>query len=173
MADPAQIAALAVSYFNRDGITMAPDERGLAFLASTMSMATASVDRLDQIPARLALLFDYSPERTLAEETVRDEMQASGARAVVAALAEELATAPRLDRETFRLLANRVKTRTGQKAKALFHPIRVALTGRVEGPELDLAVPAIERGADLPPDAGIPTIIGCRERAAAFLRALS
>ena len=44
-----------------------------------------------------------------------------------------------------------MKARTGQKGKALFHPIRVALTGRAEGPELDLAVPAIDRGADLPP----------------------
>ena len=63
-----------------------------------------------------------------------------------------------------------MKARTGQKGKALFHPIRVALTGRAEGPELDLAVPAIDRGAELPADAGIPTILGCRERAAAFVR---
>ena len=38
---------------------MTPDARGLEFLASAMAMATASVDRLDQVPARLAFLFDY------------------------------------------------------------------------------------------------------------------
>jgi hypothetical protein len=65
-----------------------------------------------------------------------------------------------------------VKGRTGQKSRALFHPIRIVLTGRAEGPELDLAVPAIDAGADLPVDAGIPKIRGCRERAAAFVRAL-
>ena len=59
------------------------------------------------------------------------------------------------------------------KGKALFHPIRVALTGRVEGPELDLAVPAIDRGAELPSTSGIPKIMGNRERADAFARALS
>jgi glutamyl/glutaminyl-tRNA synthetase len=69
-------------------------------------------------------------------------------------------------------VANQVKAKTGQKGKALFHPIRVALTGRTEGPELDLAIPAIDRGADLPAAAGLPKILGCRERAAAFLRAL-
>jgi glutamyl/glutaminyl-tRNA synthetase len=137
-----------------------------------MAMATASVDRLNQIPPRLGLLFDYDAERVLAEPGVRDEMTADGARAVASALAEELASAPRLDRETFRAVANQIKTRTGQKAKALFHPIRVALTGRAEGPELDLAVPAIDRGAELPPDAGVPKILGCRERAAAFVAAL-
>ena len=45
----------------------------------------------------------------------------------------------------------RVKERTGSKGKSLFHPIRVALTGETGGPELDLAVPAIDRGASLPP----------------------
>ena len=65
-----------------------------------------------------------------------------------------------------------MKARTGQKGRALFHPIRVALTGRAEGPELDLAVPAIDRGADLPEGTGIPRIVGCRERAAAFVKAL-
>ncbi len=99
-------------------------------------------------------------------------MRGESARAVVHALAEELAAAPRLDREKFREAANRVKARTGQKSKALFHPIRVALTGRAEGPELDLAVPAIDRGAELAPTSGIPRIVGNRERAAAFAKAL-
>ena len=80
--------------------------------------------------------------------------------------------APRLDREKFREIANRVKVRTSQKGKALFHPIRVVLTGRAEGAELDLVVPAIDLGAELPPSAGIPKIIGNRERAVAFARAL-
>jgi hypothetical protein len=65
-------------------------------------------------------------------------------------------------------MANRVKERTGMKGKALFHPIRDALTGDVGGPELDLAVPAIEHGAALPSSAGVARIPGCRDRAAAF-----
>ena len=172
MADPIRIAELAVPYFNEAGVQMAPSSRGFEFLASAMPMATGSVDRLDQVPARLAFLFDYDPEAALRDERVGGEMRDAGAQAVVRALAEELAAAPRLDRERFRATANAVKARTGQKAKALFHPIRVALTGRAEGPELDLAIPAIDGGADLPGDAGIPKILGCRERAAAFVEAL-
>ena len=173
MADPERIAVLSVPFFADAGIAMAPDARGLEFLAQAVGMATASVDRLNQIPGRLALLFDYDAGAALAAPGVRDEMRADGARAVAVALAEELASAPRLDRETFRAVANQVKAKTGQKAKALFHPIRIVLTGRAEGPELDLAIPAIDLGADLPADAGIPAIIGCRERAAAFVAALA
>jgi glutamyl-tRNA synthetase/nondiscriminating glutamyl-tRNA synthetase len=172
MADPARIAALAVPYFRGAGLAMSPGPRGMDFLTSAMAMATASVDRLNQIPARLSQLFEYDAVRALAEPAVRSEMAAGGARSVASVLAEELASAPRLDRERFRAVANEVKTKTGQKARSLFHPIRVALTGRPEGPELDLLVPAIDRGAELPTDAGIPKIVGCRERAAAFVAAL-
>ena len=117
MADPARIAELSVAYFAAVGVRLAPDERGMAFLAGAMAMVTASVDRLAQVPARLAFLFDYDAGQAFADTHVRDEMSADTARAVVAALAEELAAAPRLDRERFRAAANQVKTRTGQKGK--------------------------------------------------------
>jgi glutamyl-tRNA synthetase/nondiscriminating glutamyl-tRNA synthetase len=171
MAAPSRLAELSVPYFRNAGVKMSPTADGLDFLAAVLPIASTSVDRLDQVPPRLSFLFDYSARRAVDDPAIRDEMRAE-ARQVVAALSDVLALAPRLDRERFRAAANEVRTRTGQKGKALFHPIRIALTGRPEGPELDLAVPAIDRGADLPPTAGLPTIIGCRERVAAFARAL-
>jgi glutamyl-tRNA synthetase len=171
-ADPQRLATLALPYLQAAGVPIADRPEALAFLAAVVPIASGSVDRLEQVPARLSVLFFYSAEEALADSTIREEMRVDGARAVVSGLAEELASAPRLDRERFRAVANAIKAKTGQKGKALFHPIRVALTGRAEGPELDLIVPAIDRGAELPPTAGIPSIAGCRERAAAFAREL-
>src|SRR5262245_41987756 len=168
-----RLAELSVPYFQQTGVDVLPSPIALEYLASVMPIASESVDRLDQVPSRLSVLFKYSAEAALSNEMVRSEMSADGARAVAHAFADELASAPRLDREKFRAAANTVKTRTGQKGKALFHPIRIVLTGRAEGPELDLIVPAIDRGAQLPSDSGVPPIIGCRERAAAFVSALS
>jgi hypothetical protein len=65
-----------------------------------------------------------------------------------------------------------VRQRTGQKGRALFHPIRVALTGEAGGPELDLAIPAIERGAELARSSGVAPVLGCRERAQQFVETL-
>jgi glutamyl/glutaminyl-tRNA synthetase len=144
----------------------------LEYLASVMTIASESVDRLEQVPPRLSVLFSYSAAAAMADATIRSEMSTDGARTVARAFADELASRPRLERETFRAAANAVKTRTGQKGRALFHPIRVVLTGHAEGPELDLIVPAIDRGAELPMDSGVPKIIGCRERAAAFVAAV-
>jgi glutamyl-tRNA synthetase/nondiscriminating glutamyl-tRNA synthetase len=172
MAGPDRLAELSVPFFRQAGVEMAPSESGLAFLASVLPIAAESVDRLDQVPRRLGFLFDYDPRNALESASVQEEMASPSAGEIAHALADELATAPRLDRERFRAIANQIKSRTGHKGKALFHPIRIVLTGRSAGPELDLVVPAIDRGAELPQAAGIPAIQGCRERAAAFVRAL-
>ena len=76
-------------------------------------------------------------------------------------------------REQFRALAARVKDATGQKGKALFHPIRVVLTGAAEGPELDLLVPAIDRAAAFPAGAGLSPVVSCRTRATAIAERLA
>ena len=62
-ADPIRLAELSVPFFSKAGYDMAPDEPAIEFLASIMSMATASVDRLKEVPARLAFLFSFSAER--------------------------------------------------------------------------------------------------------------
>ena len=77
------------------------------------------------------------------------------------------------DRDRFRAMATRVREKTGHKGKALFHPIRVVLTGEPEGLELDVAVPALEQGALLAGgESGLPPILGARGRAAALVAAL-
>jgi len=50
------------------------------------------------------------------------------------------------DEATFERLAADLKQATGAKGKALFQPLRLALTGREHGPELKLLLPLIGRG---------------------------
>ena len=173
-SDAARVTALAIPYLQRSGWVSTPDAAGFAYLARVLPLATASVDRLEQAPSRLRFLFDYSPARALADPALRAEVSQEEARAVIDALARELAGGARLyDKETFRAAAARVREQTGRKGRALFHPIRIALTGEGEGVELDLAVPAIESGADLPADCGVGRIPAAAARASAFARALS
>jgi nondiscriminating glutamyl-tRNA synthetase len=170
-ADPGRLARLSLPFLRQRAWVSEPTSSDLEFLERIIPAAAGSVDRLEQVPARLAFLFDYSATRALAEPGVQAEALAS--RAVITELAEELRTSGRLmDRDAFRAAASRVRERTGLKGKALFHPIRLALTGETEGLELDLAVPAIEAGASLQAS-GIKSIPGAAERAAAFAAALN
>jgi nondiscriminating glutamyl-tRNA synthetase len=171
-ADIGRLASLAMPHFREAGFIREDTPEARAFFASLVPLASGSVDRVEQIPARLRFLFEFDPRRALALAEVEDVLKEPGAREVIATLASELASAPRLDRESFRAAAGRVRQATGQKGKQLFHPIRVALTGEAGGPELDLAVPAIDRGAELQVG-GIAPILGCRERAARFAQALA
>ncbi len=170
-AAPSRVAAESSRYFLARGYLRRRTDEGMEYLMSLLPMAVGSVDRLEEIPDRLRFLFQFDVAAALARPDVAHVLQEPGARDVIAALPGAIET--RLyDRDAFRTMANRVKERTGQKGKSLFHPIRVALTGESGGPELDLAVPAIERGAELPAGAGMSPILGCRERAEAFALAI-
>jgi glutamyl-tRNA synthetase len=169
-APPARLAQLAIPYLRQAGWVSELEAGDLAYLESVIPVAAASVDRLEQIPARLSFLFDYSADRALENASIAQEARDSAA--VIEALGQELATsAPLTDRDAFRAMAKRVQQSSGAKGKALFHPIRLALTGEAEGVELDIAVPAIERGAGLAAT-GIRRILSARERAREFLLAL-
>jgi nondiscriminating glutamyl-tRNA synthetase len=170
-AAPGRLAAESARFFAARGFVTRSSDAALAFIESLLPMAVGSVDRLEEIPERLSFLFAYHVEEALARPGVADVLHEPGAREVIAALPTAI-DGPLLNRETFRAMAARVRERTGQKGRALFHPIRVALTGEVGGPELDLAVPAIDRGAQLPPDAGVVRIRSCSERARAFAAAI-
>jgi nondiscriminating glutamyl-tRNA synthetase len=172
LAAPARLSAEAARYFLARGYIRRRSDDAMDFLSTILPMATGSVDRLEEMPDRLRFIFEFDGAAALKRPDVADVVTESGAREVIVALAEELRGAGRLDREAFRAAAARVRQRTGQKARALFHPIRVALTGEAGGPELDLAVPAIDRGAELPPSTGVAPIVGCRERAMAFAAAM-
>lgn len=171
IAVPARMAAESARFFQVRGFLKRKTDIAMAYVESLLPMAVGSVDRLEEIPHRVAFLFTYDAQEALQRPAVAAIVAEPGAREVMAALAESI-EAPLLDRDAFRAMTNRVKEKTGQKGKALFHPIRVALTGEGGGPELDLAVPAIDRGAQLSPEAGLAKILSVRERAKAFAAAI-
>src|SRR4051794_29999011 len=153
-AAPRRLAAESARFFTARGFMQRGTDQALAYIESLLPMAVGSVDRLEEIPDRLAFLFAYDAGAALGRPAVAEVLHEPGAREVIAALAEVI-DGPMLDRDAFRSTAGRVKDRTGQKGRALFHPIRAVLTGETAGPELDLAVPAIDRGSLLPSDAGV------------------
>ncbi len=150
-----RLTTLAEPYLRERGyITGALSADARAWLEWVLPQVAGSVDRLAQLPDRLDTIFQ-APGAPI------EEVDAN----LVAALRDELASAPRLtDKDAFRALAGRVKDRTGLKGKALFHPIRVLITGAHDGPELDVLIPAIDRAASLSADSGLRVVVSCRDR---------
>ena len=75
--------------------------------------------------------------------------QDTASREVLAAFIPKVLAEGSLTYERFREIAKSVQKETGKKGKDLFHPIRVAVTGAVSGPELEKLIPIFEEGAKL------------------------
>jgi glutamyl-tRNA synthetase len=65
------------------------------------------------------------------------------------AIARDMLPAEPWDLGTWALWTNALKEKTGRKGKALFMPLRMALTGRHDGPELKTLLPLVGRKACL------------------------
>ncbi len=174
IAAPDRLVDLSLPFLReRSMVTGELTDAGREWLLFAVPPLASSLERLSQLPHRMQTIFSFDAEESRAREKLGAELSEPPAREVAKALAEDLATAPRLiDRELFRAAAARIKERTALKGRALFHPIRLVLTGEPEGPELDLLIPSIDRATDLSPASGIQRVTGCRERAAAMARLL-
>src|SRR5262249_26352785 len=111
-APAARIANETARFFQAKGFLKRKTDAALAYRESLMPMAVGSVDRLEEIPDRLAFLFEYDAAQALARPAVADVLHEAGAREVIAALPEAI-EGPLLDRDSFRAAANRVKEKTG------------------------------------------------------------
>jgi glutamyl-tRNA synthetase/nondiscriminating glutamyl-tRNA synthetase len=159
-AAPRRLAQDAMPYFVKAGV-LTDGAAGLAYVESILPMVLGSVDRLEEMPDRAACVFQWRVDR--AADLVAGEADGP---AVARQLAHALRAAGPLNRESFRAAAKQVGQATGLKGRALFHPIRSLLTAAESGPELDLAVPAIDAAAQLPPEAVTSPVASCAERAA-------
>ena len=137
------------------------------WLCRALSAHTGQMETLaDAVPATRGLFrfMEYLGDDPAAAAAVAALGVEPRATEVVARFADQIEskTPPRLaDRETFRAVASEVGRALGLKGRALYHPIRVALTAAETGPELDRLVPLIEEGSLLPSS---PAILSCAQR---------
>jgi nondiscriminating glutamyl-tRNA synthetase len=125
----------------------------------------AGVDVVPEIVTvlREALSFPVDEESQVADciETAEDE----GATDLLRRFETEFKGRDHLTVEHFHAIVGELKISTGRKGRGLYHPLRLALTARSSGPELDKLIPLVEAGARL----GIEGVISCRARVSAFL----
>jgi nondiscriminating glutamyl-tRNA synthetase len=131
-----------------------PPQPILDWLAKVTQLLSPYVDRLDQLPERAAMIFQYDAKAALAspdnaEVLALPQTDAVVTRFTVKVLESEDASAGQLTPDQFKVMVNEVKAETGAKGKELFHPIRVMLTGSHSGPDFDRVIPIIEQGNHL------------------------
>jgi glutamyl-tRNA synthetase/nondiscriminating glutamyl-tRNA synthetase len=156
---PRRLAELSLPFLVEAGyLPKRPDEPTLAWLERVLDAVLKNLDHLSQLPAAVKLIFEYDAGSVVHGEETRHVAEDAASRQVLAAfIPKVLADSPAPDGssgaaltyERFREIAKAVQKETGKKGKDLFHPIRVALTGAVSGPELEKLIPVFEQGSKL------------------------
>jgi glutamyl-tRNA synthetase/nondiscriminating glutamyl-tRNA synthetase len=148
---PERVADLALSFFVKTGyLPNAPDAVTRHWFQKVADLLAPSVDRLEQLPERAALIFNYDAAAALASPDNAEVLAWEKTRIVFEAFARHVAAekAP-LTAERFKALVSEVKAETGAKGKELFHPIRLMITGSHSGPEFDRLIPILEETSQL------------------------
>jgi glutamyl-tRNA synthetase len=167
-ADRDRLITLAAGYLKQAGrLPDTPlDAATTHWLGLVWDVAITYLDTLSQIVPQTDMIFEYDLEKGFQIEEVRETFQDSGAIMVVKTLRDELTSHQPVTLESFHAATTAVKQKTGRKGRALFHPIRIALTARPSGPELVKLVPIYEIGSNL----NLPQpVLSIRDRLEKFL----
>jgi nondiscriminating glutamyl-tRNA synthetase len=132
-----------------------------------MDLLKESIAHLSEAPGSEAIqvLLHFDASAALRDPEVAAELRDPACGAVLAGFARLVFQRGALDAESFRQVASELGKELGLKGRALYHPIRLALTARAKGPELARLVPLIEGAASLELPRKAP---GCARRAAAM-----
>jgi len=165
-----QLAARAHGYFAAAGlIPTRPGEAVLQWLALVLDAVRSHVDHLDQLPKETSIIYGFESDPPDLDADARDTLRQPAALAVAVEFTKLVEERGTVTLEGYREILGQLKAATKQKGKALFHPIRAALTGRGSGPELEKLIPIYEEGSRLE----LPRrVMSCRERLRAVLNSL-
>jgi glutamyl-tRNA synthetase/nondiscriminating glutamyl-tRNA synthetase len=151
LVEPQRLAELSWGYFAEQLPAQATAPKTVqVWFERLLALVVPSVDHLDQLPAKAALVFGFDAETARSDEENAAVLAVDSARTVLAELADRVRahTGP-VTPEAFKVWMNEIKAATKIKGKDLFHPVRIALTGAHSGPEFDKLLPLIEEGAAL------------------------
>ena len=146
---PARLAVGMVPYLRAAGrLPEAPLAPEVAAWAEDLAALLANrIDVFSDAVAASDPIFLFDPAAM--DEACRSCLAEPGAAAVARAFESQAAAADLAAPGAFKTAVQAVKESLGVKGKALFHPIRIALTAAEAGPDMDRLVPLLERGSRL------------------------
>jgi len=127
-----KLTELALPYFENTGI----DTADIPKTKKILSAIRAYLNKLDEIPDQLKIF--TQKEVQLENENLKELLQADTSKTVFNALVKKFSGLDSLDPVTYKSVLSDVQNETGVKGKLLFKPLRIALTGSENGPELPL-----------------------------------
>lgn len=163
-----QKAEMAFPYLRKAGfLPEKMTEAQWGWLEKMVDVLAERVDRFSDFPREAEVLFKFSPVEM--EEEVKKELKTECAVQVVRLFAEKISNVEDFNYEKFAAITREIRDETGCKGKDLFHPLRIVLTAKGSGLDLDKFIPLVEEGAGQ----NFPTAVkSCSQRVAEISRLL-
>lgn len=127
-----KLTDISLPYFEGTGIDVNDRDR----VRSILETIRVYLNKLDEIPDQVKIF--TSGDVVLENEKLNEIMTDENSRKVFDALSSKIGALDVLTRDNYKAAVSEVQKETGVKGKQLFKPIRIALTGSENGPELPL-----------------------------------
>lgn len=126
-----------------------------------LSVIVNYLDRLEDLGKDTEFLWNFDPETDLKDQKALEILEDPAAIGVIRGFCQGLESsgASEVSYEVYKEAVLGVMKLTGTKGKGLFRPIRLAITGKAFGPELEKIIPIIEKGSQLTLQAEIPGVL--------------
>ena len=147
---PERLISLTIPILQASGWVAEVDGPIQSWIGRLVDVALPRINHLSQIVEIADSLCGYRASEIIHSGEVQEVFRIAAATDVVQELCRQLSDSTGDVSKNWKDIVTAVKSRTGQKGKSLFHPIRIALTGTTSGPELDKLVPLFEEGSRLP-----------------------
>lgn len=146
-----------------------PDSRLNEWLERAAELLGPHAKDGSELAALLAPIFSYDAAMLLEQRQTQTALSRTGAREIIRELARQVLAAGDVDSDRFKEIIEALKLAVPHRSRAMFHPIRLALAGRVGEGELDRVVLLIDPASKL--EFAVP-VKSVRQRMVEFCAAL-
>lgn len=125
-----KLTELSLPYFKNTGI----NNSDTSLIKKILTAVRVYLNKLDEIPEHIKIF--TQEEVVLENESLRKILSADSSRQVFELLIKKLNSINEINSENYKNIMSEVQKETGFKGKLLFKPLRIAMTGSENGPEL-------------------------------------
>lgn len=135
---PARLTELCLPYLLEAGL-LKPEALGekMSWLEQAVAAVQEKMEYVSQAPDLLAVFLEEKTEIESGDKTAQKILELETTPGVIAAFTEKAGKMTEWDSETVRRLLGEIGKELGVKGKALFMAVRVAVSGRSYGPDLN------------------------------------
>lgn len=124
-----KLTDIAMPFFEKAGVDVSDRDR----IKEIIDTVRVYLNKLDDIPEHIKMFYQ---DEISVEGKQKEILEEGTSKTVFKALADKIETMDKVEPDAFKEKMKEVQTETGIKGKQLFKPVRIALSGSEDGPEL-------------------------------------